>query len=652
VTALAAALLPLLLFASPGDKVIDVRARQAPAAASSFDAVWADYKKAEAKGDSEATQGAMREIRRLRIERNIRSLETIALARVGDGVAALRSGETARAEAAFRDAIALDPHLPDAYFGLAQYDVKKGPLGLVPAVKDTLAGTMARLRTARGGHYLFALFLPVTLLALLATTIVFGLTMVIRDGSLLKHDFEESFGPGRRSLALGLAAIILLLPAMLFQGWAWLPLWWLAMLFIYMGWTERIVALALILLCVVSAPLVKTMESRLRAQQNPLFWASLIALEGGPDTRAVAQLEEAQRANGDDRDFIYLLGAQYKKAGRYEDGAALYREALRSDPKDPIALNNLANLEFAGGEFPATIARYKQGIESGPSTPLAATFYYNLSLAHLQRFEYQPAQEAKTQADRLDSSLVHTYDNLWKYDKGDYAVVDLGLSADEVWAKFAGATQGVVQKNQAGKGAAAADLQSLLQTLANRLTVFPLVALLAIAILRRWRGGKAFTMRCLKCGTPFCRRCHLGQVAGGLCSQCHHLFVVRDGVSGPARNRKLLEVQKEEGRRDRVFRALSLLVPGAGHLYAHRAGMGILLVFVWSAVLAAGLLTGRLLPLTEASGDLSKPWGLGVGALVLLVVYVLANRSKPEFEAVMLPIRRTAAPPAARRRAS
>jgi len=652
VTVLAAALLPLLLFAPPGDKVIDVRARQAPAAASSFDALWAAYKKAESKGDSEAAQGAMREIRRLRIERNIRSLETLALARVGDGVAALRSGETARAEAAFRDAAALDPHLPDAYFGLAQYEVKKGPLGLVPAVKDTLAGTMARLRTARGGHYLFALLVPVMLLAVLATTIVFGLTMVIRDGSLLKHDFEESFGPGRRSLALGLAAIILLLPAMLFQGWAWLPLWWLAMLFIYMGWAERIVALALILLCVASAPLVKTMEARLRAQQNPLFWASLIALEGGPDTRAVAQLEEAQRANGDDRDFIYLLGAQYKKAGRYEDGAALYREALRSDPKDPIALNNLANLEFAGGEFPAAIARYKQGIESGPPVPVAATFYYNLSLAHLQRFEYQPAQEAKTQADRLDSSLVHTYDSLWKYDKGDYAVVDLGLTPDEVWAKFAGAAQGIVQKNRAGKGAPAADLQSLLPTLANRLTVFPLVALLAIAILRKWRGGKAFTMRCLKCGTPFCRRCHLGQVAGGLCSQCHHLFLVRDGVSGPARNRKLLEVQKEEGRRDRVLRALSLLVPGAGHLYAHRAGMGILLVFVWSAVLAAGLLTGRLLPLTEASGDLSKPWGLGVGALVLLVVYVLANRSKPEFEGVMLPIRRPAAPAAARRRAS
>ena len=656
-TVLAGAIFSVLLIAPPGDKVIDVRSRQAPATASSFEALWAVYKKAESQGDNEGAQNAMREIRRLRIERNIRGLETVALARVADGVAALRAGETARAETALRDAVALDPHLPDAYFGLALYDVKKGPLGIVPAVKDTLAGTMARFRTARGGHFLFALVVPVALLTLLASTIVFGLAMMLRYASLLKHDFEESFGPGRQSLALGLAAIILLLPAMLFQGWAWLPLWWLAMLFIYMGWSERIVALALLLLCVASAPLVKTMESRLLAQQNPLFWASLGALENGPDTRAIAQLEEARRANAQDRDLTYLLGAEYKKAGRYDDAAAVYREALAAQPKDSvdtIALNNLANLEFAAGEFPAAIARYKQGIESGPSTPIAATFYYNLSLAHLQRFEYQPAQEARSQADRLDSSLVHSYDGLWKYDKGDYAVVDLGLTADEVWAKYSGAAQGIVQANRAGKGASASQGQSLLPSLANRLSVFPIVALLAVTVLRKWRGGKAFTMRCLKCGTPFCRRCHLGQVAGGLCSQCHHLFLVRDGVSGPARNRKLLEVQAEEARRDRVFRVLSLLVPGAGHLYANSAPVGILLVMVWSAVIAAALLAGRLLPLTEASGELSKPWGLGVGALVLLVVYFLANRSKPEFEDVMLPIRRAAgaAPAPARRRAS
>jgi tetratricopeptide (TPR) repeat protein len=649
VTVFVAALLPLLLFAGPSDKVIDVRTRPA---ASTFDALWTTYKKAEAKGETDAAQGALREVRRLRIERNIRSLETIALARVEEGVAALRAGDSARAETAFRDAMAFDPHLPDAYFGLAQHDLKKGLLGIVPAVKNTLAGTFARLSTARGGHYLFALLVPVALLAFLATTVVYAAAMLIRYASLLKHDFEESFGPGRQSLALATAAIILFLPAMLFQGWAWLPLWWLAMLFIYMGVTERIVSGALILLCVASVPVIKTMEARLLAQQNPLFTASLAALESGPDARSLAQLEEAQRANPDDRDLTYLLGAEYKKTGRYDEAAVLYRDALRTAPKDPVALNNLANLEFAAGEFPAAITRYKQGIESGPPSPVAATFYYNMSLAHLQRFEYQQAQEARTQAERVDSSLVHGYDSLWKYDKGDYAVVDLGLSSDEVWSKFAGASSGIVEKNRYGQGPSAAGMDSMLPSLMNRLSVFPLLAVLAVLILRRWRGGKAFTMRCTKCGTPFCRRCHLGQVAGGLCTQCHHLFIVRDGVSGPARNRKLLEVQKEEGRRDLVFRFLSLAVPGAGHLYGHHTATGIVLILVWSATLAAAFLTGRLLPLTEASGDLSKPWGLGVAGLLLVVTYVLANRSKPAFDEVMLPIRRAAAPAPARRRAS
>jgi tetratricopeptide (TPR) repeat protein len=650
VTVLAAALLPLLLFANQNDKVIDVRSKQAAPAPTTFESWWSAYKKADGKGDTEAAQNALREVRRLRIERNIRSLETIALARVEDGLTALRAGENARAEGAFRDAAALDPHLPDAYFGLARHDMTKGPLGVIAAVKDTLAGTSARFQTARGSHYLFTLLVPVVLLALLVTTIVFGLAMVMRYASLLKHDFEESFGLGRQSLALGLCAVILLLPAMFFQGWAWLPLWWLAMLFIYMGTVERIASLVLMLLCVGTAPVVKAMEGRLLAQQNPLFWASLGAIENGADTRSIAALEEAQRANADDRDLVYLLAAEYKKAGRYDDAANLYREALRTNASDPIALNNLANLEFAAGEFPAAIARYKQGVESGPPAPVAATFYYNRSLAHLQRFEYQPAQEARSQADRLDSSLVHTYDGLWKYDKGDYAVVDLGLTADEVWSKYAGAAQGIVSKNRAGQGASASSAQSLLPALVNRLSVFPLVALVAVLLLRKWRGSKAFTMSCLKCGTPFCRRCHLGQVAGGLCTQCHHLFVVRDGVSGPARNRKLLEVQAEDVRRERVFRVLSLLVPGAGHLYGQRAAVGIVFVFFWSATLAAALLAGRLLPITEASSELSKPWGLGVAALVLLVIYVLANRTKLEFDEVQLPIRRVAAP--ARRRAS
>ena len=74
-------------------------------------------------------------------------------------------------------------------------------------------------------------------------------------------------------------------------------------------------------------------------------------------------------------------------------------------------------------------------------------------------------------------------------------------------------------------------------------------------------------------------------------------------------------------------------------------------MLVWSVVLATALLAGRFVPVTEASGELSKPWGLGVAAAVLLAVYILANRLRPEFD-VAIPMRRPAAMAPVRRRAA
>jgi Tfp pilus assembly protein PilF len=613
------------------DKVIDVRASR-PAAGNSFEALWAVQKRAERKGEIAASNNTFKEIRRLRIERNIRSLETIALARVADGMDALAANDAEKASAYFADAAVLDPHLADPRFGLARAAMKRGPLGIITAVKETLAGTWARLTSGRGRVYGRSLLAAAGLLALFMTVLVFALAMLLRHATLLQHDFEEALGTGKRAIALGLAMVVLLLPAITFQGWGWLPLWWLAVLFIYMSPIEKGAAVAALLATVAVGPVVKDLDARLLAQQNALYRAAMLAAEGEPDSRATWQLEDASRTHPDDRDLQYLLAIQYKKAGRYGDAGNVYKEILRTSPVDSISLNNLANVEFAAGEYAAAIARYKQGIDSAPPPDIAATFYYNQSLAHLQRFEYQPAQESRLQADRLSSGLIQAYDNLWKYDKGDYAVVDLNLSPRQVWAKFAGLREGVGLKNVAANTEVDPPAADGTNAFLNRFTAFPLVFVLTFVGLGRWRGAKAFTMRCLKCGTPFCRLCHLGVVSGGLCTQCHHLFVVRDGVSGPARNQKLLEVQKEDSRRERVFRMLSLTIPGAGHLYANKPLIGLPFVFLWSAILALALVTHRLLPLTEAAGALSPPWGLALGGLLLLVLYVAANRVRPDFD--------------------
>jgi tetratricopeptide (TPR) repeat protein len=435
----------------------------------------------------------------------------------------------------------------------------------------------------------------------------------VRHGGLLLHDIEEWLGPAHsRSAALALLLLLLMLPVATFQGWGWLPLWWLALLFSYLEGREKALVALVLATTLAVGPLVSSLEARLRTARNPLYGAALAAVESVPGPAEIARLAQGARSDPEDRDLVYLLGAALRRAGRYEDAAAIYRQALATDPGDAVARNNLANIEFVRGSYEAARQRYKAGTGQGAAPEVAATSHYNLSLVHLQKFEYQAYNEARSNADRLAPGLVAEYER-WKYDTGDYAVVDLGLSLGEVREKFAGAAAGAALRNVAGGGQpAVARAGTLAGSLLNRFVASLLVLALTVLLVRLWRGPKAFTLHCGRCGTPFCRLCHLGQVSGGLCSQCYHLFVVRDGVSGPARNRKMGEVQRAEGRGDRAFRVLSVLSPGTGQIYGGWTLRGALLVAGWYGVLGL-LAAGQVVPLTEVLRA-SPPWLLAAAA--------------------------------------
>jgi Tfp pilus assembly protein PilF len=618
------------------ERVIDVRAGRAPV--NSFEAFWAAYRKAEAAGDAERAGRIFEEIRAARIERNVRSLEELGLALVSRGLDRLDKGDRAGAEQEFRRAAAVDPHLPEAYFGLALTDARRGPLGILPAAKDLILGLLARAPTSRGDYYFSILAIAVSLLTALATAYVLGLALALRYGTLLLHDLEERFGGRGGAFAVAVCCLLLLLPLLTFQGYGWLPFWWIALLFAYATTAERAVASVVLLGALLVGPILEVARERTLAMRNPLFRAALVAMEGGGDRRAVFDMEAAVRAHRDDRDLQYLLALLYKKAGLYDEAASIYREILRADDKDRTALNNLANLDFAQQAFSAAITRYKLAKDTGePGGPeQLGTIYYNLSLAHLQKFERQEADEARSQADRLAGGLTREYDALWKYEaRNENAVVDLGLTQGQVWAKFAGRSEGVRRKNLAGRPTPGTDVVTLLRAGANRFAGFLGVFAVVHLALQQWRGRRTFTMRCLKCGTPFCKRCHLGAAPAGLCTQCFHLFVVRDGVSGPARNQKLLEVQREDERRERAFRVLSLLSPGAGHMYAQSTTMGVVLCVAWYLLLSLVLLAGRVFPVTEAPTGIASRTGLVLAFGLMLLVYVVANRARPDFEVAL-----------------
>jgi tetratricopeptide (TPR) repeat protein len=608
-----------------------------PPAEPTLEELWAGFVRADNAGDDERRERTLREIRRVRMERNIPSLDAVGLGLVERGVLRLDAGERDRAEDAFRAAVDLAPGLPDAYAGLALALLKKGPLGVVPSIEAAVSGVSDFAPTGRGSLRAVDLATVAGLLSAFGVGWAVAVALLLRHGGLLLHDLEEWLGPAQsRSASRALFLLLLLLPVATFQGWSWLPLWALALLFAYLDWRERALALLLLLAALAVGPAVASLEGRLRTARNPLYHAALSAVETAPAPTAIARLEEASRKDPEDRDLDYLLGAALRRAGRYADASELYRQVLARDPSDAFARNNLANIEFAHGGYESAGARYRAGTEAGVPREVAATSYYNLSLVHLQKFEYQAYGEAKSNADRLAPGLVADYDR-WRYDTRDYAVVDLGLTPGDVQDKFAGAETGVAVRNVASGGSRGADVAALAAALVNRfaasVAVFALVALLVA----RWRGSKAFTLHCARCGAPFCRSCHLGQVSGNLCTQCYHLFVVRDGVSGPARNRKMSEVQRAERGRERIFRVLSILSPGAGQVYGGWTLRGAAVLAAWYSVVCL-VVAGHVVPFTDVPRRLSTPWAPVAVGLPLLLVWLVANRFRPTWE-VELPAR-------------
>jgi tetratricopeptide (TPR) repeat protein len=591
--------------------------------------LWKTYIQAEESGERDTAARTFAEIRRIRTERNIKNHETIGLALVAEGVEAMEVGDRDEANLAFIRAVNLAPGLPDGYFGRAVTLLKQGLLYVVPSIRASGRGLLAFLTTARGELRMLTFVLCTALLALFLVVTVVAVALLIRHGGLLRHDIEEWLGPAQSPAAsLALWLLLVLFPLAAFQGWGWLPLWWLALLFAYLNASEKAIAVFALLVTVLAGPALDALERWQTTVRNPLFEAALAAVEAEPDARQVALLEATASAHPEDRNLAYLLALAWRRSGDSQRAANLYQRLLESDPNDAVARNNLANLEFIAGEYDKALQRYREGAEAGGRPAVVATSFYNLSIAHLEKFEYQAFNEAKGSADRLAGRLIEDYDR-WKYDSGDYAVVDLVPSLDDVWRRFAGRSEGLGEAGDRTVG-----LPRGIAGLASRFTLAAALFVLVAFVVTWVRGRKAFTVHCSRCGMAFCRQCHLGKVVGDLCSQCHHLFVVRDGVSGPARNRKMLEVQGRERRRSRVFRILSVLSPGAGQVYGRQTLLGFFLVTAWYGILS-GLLTSRLLHPTEVSSLLMPPWGIVLAVSGLVVIWVVANRFPPDFDAAL-----------------
>ena len=452
--------------------------------------------------------------------------------------------------------------------------------------------------------------------------------------ALLLHDIEEWLGPGRgarrrRSRSL---LLLLLLPVVTFQGWGWLPLWWLALLFAYLGLGgARLVAWRSSASLAVG-PAVTSLEFRLRTVENPLFRAGLAAVEGVPDGAA----HRAARAGGG-RATPRIATSRTCSARRASGPAATRRRPsstagmlaayagrrVRAEqPREPRVRARGVRQRARPLQGRHRVGRRAPRSRRPPTTTSRSRTCRSSTTRPTTRRARTPT------GSRAGSWRATTAGSTTR---GDYAVVDLGLQPEQVWAKFAGAASGVAARNVVAGGAAAAAgggacSRSMANRFAGRARRLPAGGAPGGAA---GAGRRRSPLHCASAAPPFCRRCHLG--AG----ERRPVLAVLPPVRR-ARRRLGARAQPEDGRGaarprrggERVFRALSLAGSRRRATSTRAArSWGGSRSSAWYAVVGARSSPSRLVPFTEVSSRLVAAVVAGRRRRSLLAgTWLVANR--------------------------
>jgi hypothetical protein len=146
-----------------------------------------------------------------------------------------------------------------------------------------------------------------------------------------------------------------------------------------------------------------------------------------------------------------------------------------------------------------------------------------------------------------------------------------------------------------------------------------------------WRLKNGTATSCLRCGRVFCPRCQPGR-RGELCSQCHHIFVKKEGVDARVRVQKMGEIKSWH----RLLRirpiVCAVFAPGGGHLSSGRFWPGLLLLLPASFLEARLLFGGGEFPSPWSLGGAAAAWTAGGGIVLLAGLWLLSLGLTLRFE--------------------
>ncbi len=573
--------------------------------------VWFRHRAALDRGSGEQAEQLLQAALDFMRREAIRAAPEVATAFFADGRRALEEEHYARARASLETAARFDPALGAAHYGIGSVRLR-ADRDLPGAVAAILAGMRAQISDPATRFLLVANSLLIAALGVCVGAVLAFLILGWQQASAFFHDLQEMLSGRLSDHAARLVGwTVLLLPCLFYLPWAWVLAIWGVLLAPYLRRRARVLVIGLLSVMVLAGPAGRVIRTCFAAAADPGARALVNTRLEGHDPAQVEILRTLAGAHEDDPLFAFVLGGVESAAGRLDEATQAYQRVLEIDPRHARAMVNLGNVHALRQEHNLAQNLYKQAAKIDPGLALAL---YNSHLDYLGNFEMEAADTALEEARRRDGALIAALVGGGS-GKGERPVPrDCRALLHEIYGR-------AFRLGQASPAPGWTRTFLAPSSLAGVAGLVGLVLLPGLGLVPRQSSAR----RCHRCGRPFCRRCQSVGKHPDVCSQCLHLFILRDGVAPETKQRKLQDVARHARRLWIGERLVSLVLPGGGHLLGGRVLSGALLITAWCTVWVSLALWGRLLVMAGWLPPAGASWAVLPVALVGGIVWLSAN---------------------------
>lgn len=427
------------------------------------------------------------------------------------------------------------------------------------------------------------------------------LCLTMRYRRVFRHLWEEghlrrSFSPLVLALLGGLAITLPVVagldPSIMAMCWLWLLAPFLN------GKEVRAVVFILVLQLV--HPLLAVFEPQASHEPPP----SIVALQLQPQVR-VADAQALKFLPELDREF--LKGWQQLQRQDWVAAETTFRGLLGHHPDQAEVLNNLGVALYQQNKHEDASKEFDNAFKVNPKSIEILVNQSVLAFEHLDTVLGIGKQEEARQVDAVAYERLEAV-NQSKKDQRTFAspLPDTPVRIRALMDAYKSPTPTEWTEHIKDKGVA---LNFILPILAAALFLLRL----------RQSIQQAHASQCTRCGEPFRTT---DSDDSQVCSKCHHLFTLKDGLHAESRRRKLDEVAQFQTSQRRIHRTLIVLLPGADQAFVGETREGFLELIFFCFAFGLTLTTSQTVRYPgEILPDPVSTW-LPVGILLLTILFL------------------------------